>query len=287
VVPLDVLREACEDVYKTTRGLIGTPEGNRHIGIGAGGDLSRKIDVEAEEAVIRTIRRYGLCPTVIGEECGTVYGQEGYLVIDPIDGTANAAAGLPFYCCSLAYASENRLSSVLHAAIMDLFRGEIFVATKDMGAYLNDMRINVNSQQRKAADLIIGMNISRTSSNDIYALSKLIKISDHVRLFGANALELCYLAKGSLDACIDLRGKIRATDMAAAYLIVREAGGTIYSLEEQVLDAELGADSRMSFIAAKSKDLYDIIIETLRTENENKQDLLEAPGPGFEPGSKE
>lgn len=287
MVPLDVLREACEDVYKTTRGLIGTPEGNRHIGIGAGGDLSRKIDVEAEEAVIRTIRRYGLCPTVIGEECGTVSGQEGYLVIDSIDGTANAAAGLPFYCCSLAYASENRLSSVLHATIMDLSRGEIFVATKDMGAYLNDMKINVNSEQRKAADLIIGMNISRTSSNDIYALSKLIKISNHVRLFGANALELCYLAKGSLDACIDLRGKIRATDMAAAYLIVREAGGTIYSLEEQVLDAELGADSRMSFIAAKSKDLYDIIIESLRTENENNQDLLEAPGPGFEPGSKE
>jgi myo-inositol-1(or 4)-monophosphatase len=287
VVPLDVLREACEDVYKTTRGLIGTQEGNRYIGIGAGGDLSRKIDVEAEEAVIRTVRKYGLCPTVIGEECGTVSGQEGYLVIDPIDGTANAAAGLPFYCCSLAYASENRLSSVLHATIMDLSRGEIFVASKDMGAYLNDMKINVNSEQRKAADLIIGMNISRTSSNDVYALSKLIKISDHVRLFGANALELCYLAKGSLDACIDLRGKIRATDMAAAYLIVREAGGAIYSLEEQVLDAELGADSRMSFIASKSKDLYDIIIETLRTENENKQDLLEAPGPGFEPGSKE
>jgi myo-inositol-1(or 4)-monophosphatase len=257
------------------------------MGVGAGGDWSRKIDVEAEEAVIRTIRRYGLRPTVIGEECGTVSGQEGYLVIDPIDGTANAAAGLPFYCCSLAYASENRLSSVLHATIMDLFRGEIFVATKDMGAYLNDIKINVNSEQRKAADLLIGMNISRTFSNDIYALSKLIKISDHVRLFGAIALELCYLAKGSLDACIDLRGKIRATDMAAAYLIVKEAGGTIYSLEEQVLDAELGADSRMSFIAAKSKDLYDIIIETLRTENENKQNLLEAPGPGFEPGSKE
>ena len=70
---------------------------------------------------------------------------------------------------------------------------------------------------------------------------------------------------GSLDAYIDLRGKIRATDMAAAYLIVREAGGTIYSPEEQILDAELGANSKMSFIAAKNNDLYHIIISTLRT----------------------
>ena len=43
----------------------------------------------------------------------------------------------------------------------------------------------------------------------------------------------------------------------------------------------------MSFIAAKNKDLYDVIMDALRTEGENKQDLLEAPGPGFEPGSKE
>ena len=92
VVPLDVLREACKEVYETMLGLIGTPEGNQRLGIGAGGDLSRKIDIEAEEAVIRTVRRFGLCPTIIGEECGTVSGKEGYLVIDPIDGTTNAAA---------------------------------------------------------------------------------------------------------------------------------------------------------------------------------------------------
>jgi myo-inositol-1(or 4)-monophosphatase len=62
-----------------------------------------------------------------------------------------------------------------------------------------------------------------------------------------------------------LRGKIRATDMAAAYLIVREAGGTIYSPKEQMLDAELGANSKMSFIAVKNSNLYHIIINTLGT----------------------
>ena len=53
VVPLEILREACVNVYNRTRNIIGTQEGNRRLGIGAGGDWSRKIDVEAEEAVIR------------------------------------------------------------------------------------------------------------------------------------------------------------------------------------------------------------------------------------------
>lgn len=266
VVPLEILKEACVNVYDRTRNLIGTQEGNRRLGIGAGGDRSRKIDIEAEEAVIRTVKRHGLCPTIIGEECGEISGQKGYLIIDPIDGTTNASAGLPFYCCSLAYASEYKLSAVSHATVMDLFRGEIYSASKNKGAYVNEVKIHVGNRERQDDELIIGMNVSRTSSDDIDTLSRVIGITDHVRLFGANALELCYLAKGSLDAYIDLRGKIRATDMAAAYLIVREAGGIIYSSLEQVLDADLGVNSRMSFVAVRNDNLHDLIFEALQTK---------------------
>jgi myo-inositol-1(or 4)-monophosphatase len=263
VVPLEILREACVNVYNRTRNIIGTQEGNRRLGIGAGGDWSRKIDVEAEEAVISTVKKYGLCPTIIGEECGKIPGQDGFLVIDPIDGTTNASVGLPFYCSSLAYASEYKLSAVMHATVMDLFRGEIYSASRNKGAYLNEVKINVN-KDRQYDELIIGMNVSRTSSEDIDTLSRVLGLSDHIRLFGANALELCYLAKGSLDAYIDFRGKIRATDMAAAYLIVREAGGIIYSASEQVLDTDLGVDSRMSFVAVKNDKVHDFIFEALR-----------------------
>ena len=127
----------------------------------------------------------------------------------------------------------------MHATVMDLFRGEIYSASRNKGAYVNEVKIHVGNKDRQDDELIIGMNVSRTSSDDIDTVSKIIGLSDHVRLFGANALELCYLSKGSLDAYIDLRGKIRATDMAAAYLIVREAGGIIYSPLQQVLDTDL------------------------------------------------
>ncbi|MGA9167806.1 MAG: inositol monophosphatase family protein [Nitrososphaeraceae archaeon] len=263
MVPLEILREACFNVYEITRKLIGTEEGNQRLGIGAGGDWSRKIDIESEKAIIRTVQEHGMSPTFIGEECGKIPGREGYLIIDPIDGTTNATSGLPFYCCSLAYATKYRLSSVSHATIMDLSRGEIYAASKGRGAWLNDVKLEVGYKKRQDDELIIGMNISRTSLDDLSILSKIIGIAEHVRLLGANALELCYLAKGSLDAYIDLRGKIRATDIAAAFLIVNEAGGIIYSTLDEVLDSELGVDSRMSYIAFSNHNLHDIVFEAL------------------------
>jgi myo-inositol-1(or 4)-monophosphatase len=146
---------------------------------------------------------------------------------------------------------------------MDLSRGEIYAASKGQGAWLNDVKLEVGYKKRQDDELIIGMNISRTSLDDLSILSKIIGIAEHVRLLGANALELCYLAKGSLDAYIDLRGKIRATDIAAAFLIVKEAGGIIYSPLDEVLDSELGVDSRMSYIAFSNHNLHDIVFEAL------------------------
>ena len=263
MVTLEILSEACGNVYEVTRRLIGTEEGKQKLGIGAGGDRSRKIDIEAEEAVVRTIRKHGMSPTIIGEECGEIPGGEGYLIIDPIDGTTNATSGLPFYCCSLAYATEKKLSSVLHAAIMDLTRGEIYAASIGRGVWINDVKLDTGYSRRQDDELIIGMNISRTSKYDLSTLSRIIGIAEHIRLFGANALELCYLAKGSLDAYIDLRGKIRATDIAAAYLIVNEAGGIMYSPLGEILDSEISADSKMSYLAFSNHNLHDAVFGAL------------------------
>ena len=263
MVTLEILGEACANVFEITRRLIGTDEGKQKLGIGAGGDRSRTIDIEAEEAVVETIRKHGMSPTIIGEECGEIPGGEGYLIIDPIDGTTNAISGLPFYCCSLAYATEKKLSSVLHAAIMDLTRGEIYTASIGRGVWVNNVKLDTGYSRRQDDELIIGMNISRTSIYDLSTLSRIIGIAEHIRLFGANALELCYLAKGSLDAYIDLRGKIRATDIAAAYLIVKEAGGIMYSPLDEILDSDLSAKSKMSYLAFSNHNLHDAVFGAL------------------------
>jgi myo-inositol-1(or 4)-monophosphatase len=271
---IDILKESCNEVYQNTKHLIGTIEGNKKFGRGAGGDISRKIDLDAEKAVIDTIQRYHFKPTIIGEECGRIQGKDGgFLIMDAIDGTMNASRGLPFYCCSLAYSIDYRLSSVVDAAVIDLTTGDIYYASKEKGAYWNKDRIYARrsrsssnrSEQDFQQDMLIGMNISGISADTINRLSRLISKAIHIRHFGANALELCYFARGLMDAYIDFRGKIRPTDMAAAYLILKEAGGKIYSDNGFELESELGVNKTLSFMAVIDDDeMYKMLAYDLK-----------------------
>src|ERR671935_265253 len=74
-----------------------------------------------------------------------------------------------------------------------------------------------------------GGDMSGVRPTIVERLAPIIVQAYHIRQFGANALEMCFLARGFLDAYIDLRGKIRPTDIAAGYLIAKEAGAKIYS----------------------------------------------------------
>lgn len=269
---VDILKESCNEVYQNTKHLIGTAEGNKKFGRGAGGDISRKIDLDAEKAVIDTIQRHHFKPTIIGEECGIIQGKDGFLIMDAIDGTMNASRGVPFYCCSLAYSIDYRLSSVVDAAVIDLSTGDIYHASKEKGAYWNKDRIyargsrSINgSKQDFQQDMLIGMNISGVSADTFNRLSRLISKAVHIRHFGANALELCYFARGLMDAYIDFRGKIRPTDMAAAYLIVNEAGGKIYSDNGSELESELGVNKTLSFMAViDDHEMYKMLAYDLK-----------------------
>lgn len=189
--------------------------------------------------------------------------------MDAVDGTTNAIRGIPFSCCSLAFANEFQLSSVTDAVVLDLFTGDIYSASKQKGSFFNNKKISVRNEKDfsaitsledlKSIDVLIGTNVSGVPPHILDEISKVISFSSHIRHFGANALELCYFARGFMDAYIDIRGKIRSTDMAAAYLIAKEAGGKLYSSNGQELDSELGLKNKLSFYAVSNKRLFDLI----------------------------
>lgn len=243
---VDVLKQACRQVHVKTKGLAGTARASRQMGKGAGGDMSRRIDLIAEKTVIDMIRKRGIDATVIGEECGRIEGRKGYVVMDAIDGTTNAVRGIPFYCCSLAYATDFRLSAVTDAAIIDLARGDLYYASRGKGAFLNSKRIS--AKKESPADPTIGINVSGVKPSVVERLAPIIADADHTRQFGANALEMCFLARGFLDAYVDLRGKIRPTDIAAGYLIVKEAGAKVYSDDGSDLESDLDVKTRLSYV---------------------------------------
>jgi len=283
---LDILIESSKNVYSEIKDLLGTSEGASKISLGAGGDISRKIDIVAETAVLNTIKSNNISPVIIGEECGIVNlnksfssssssssssndNDNGFIIMDAVDGTTNAIRGIPFSCCSLAFANEFKLSSVTDAVVIDLFTGDIYSASKQKGSFFNNKKINVRNEKDfrsitsledlKSIDVLIGTNVSGVPPHILGEISKVISFSSHIRHFGANALELCYFARGFMDAYIDIRGKIRSTDMAAAYLIAKEAGGKLYSTNGQELDSELGLKNKLSFYAVSNKKLFDLI----------------------------
>jgi len=271
---LDTLIQASKNVYQEVKNLVGTDEGALKISLGAGGDMSRKIDLVAEEVVLKTIRQSDFFPIVVGEECGLIYEKNhtkennGFLIMDAVDGTTNATRGIPFFCCSLAYATEFRLSSVVDAVVLDLFTGDIYSASKNKGSYFNNKKIKVRNtnlnavkslEDLKSIDPVIGTNISGIPSNILKELLSILSCSNHIRHFGANALELCYFARGFMDAYIDIRGKIRSTDMAAGYLIAKEAGGKLYSIDGKELDSDLDVKTRLSFYAVTDEKFYNLI----------------------------
>jgi myo-inositol-1(or 4)-monophosphatase len=261
---IETLKTACVEVRKNVKDLVGTPEGNSKMGVGAGGDISRKIDLIAEEKVIDIIKESGKNPTIIGEECGVIKGNDndGYIIMDAIDGTTNVTRSIPFNCCSLAYATGSKMSSVVDAAIIDIARGDLYYASKDNGAFLNGNKISIRKTDSvKEDDIIAGVNISGISQELLHSIGPIISKLNHIRVFGANALELCFLARGYLDMFMDLRDKIRPTDMAAAFLIIKEAGGLVLDKAGNAFDSGLSFGNRFSFIAVSDIKIFKLFAQ--------------------------
>jgi myo-inositol-1(or 4)-monophosphatase len=252
---VDVLKQACRQVHAKTRGLAGTARASMQMGRGAGGDVSRRIDLVAEKIVIDIVRKCGIDATIIGEECGRIEGRNGYIIMDAIDGTTNAVRGIPFYCCSLAYSTDFRLSTVTDAAIIDLARGDLYYASRGKGAFFNRRRIS--AKKESPPDPTIGLNVSGVKPAVVERLAPVIAEADHTRQFGANALEMCFLARGLLDAYIDLRHKIRPTDIAAGYLIAKEAGAKVYSDTGSELESDLDVKTRLSYVVVANDSMRE------------------------------
>jgi len=262
---IEVLQEASLRVYNNVKHLAGTEESGGDFGRGAGGDISRTIDIVAEKTVLDYLKEIKFDCIVLGEECGRVElskNPKGFIIMDALDGSTNAVRGIPFFCCSLAFATGNKISSITDSVVMDLSNGEMYHATKGKGAFLNGKKIHVN--EKNHFYFVVGLDMSGISQEMLQRLSPIISASNHIRHFGAVALELAIFARGLVDVFVDLRDKLRITDIAAGYLIALEAGGYLIDKSGKPLDSDLSSDSKISFIAAANKEYLDDTVKKLK-----------------------
>jgi myo-inositol-1(or 4)-monophosphatase len=245
-----------------------------NLGIGAGGDPIKRIDLAAENAIINTLKNHKISFTLISEESGTKeYGKtpyKHYVTTDPIDGTTNLTRGIPFYATSITASTKPTLNTIHTALVADLYHDVTYTAQKGKGAHRNNKKITP-SKEISLEEAVIGIDINTIKIQEIIPqLTSLIQRTKHIRHFGADALELCYVADGTTDAFIDIRGKLRATDMAAAWLIIQEAGAKITTPEGKPLTINLNPKQKVTFIAAANQKIHKTILNLIKTKKETK-----------------
>ncbi|MEM3382813.1 MAG: inositol monophosphatase family protein [Nitrososphaerales archaeon] len=263
---LDFLINTSKEVYNTIKPIIGSSLASEVIGKGAGGDWTMRIDRLAEDVIINSIKKQNLSCIVVSEESGIINigsKRDFYIIIDSIDGTTNAVRGIPFFCTSIAISKSNLIKDVCTGVVLNLWDGTIFYAEKGNGAYMNDKKIKT-SNRVLLEDAIIGIDFSKAEESIVNRLKPLFKKIKHIRHFGANALEICYVASGLIDAFIDIRRVLRVTDIAASYIILKEAGGLMLTPEKKEINSILEPTQRVSFIAASNPVIYDEILKNIK-----------------------
>jgi myo-inositol-1(or 4)-monophosphatase len=142
------------------------------------------------------------------------------------------------------------------ALVHDILYNVTYTAERHKGTLRNEEQIEPSST-KTLKDAVIGIDFNTFKTKELITLlTPLLQQTKHLRHLGANALELCYVADGTTDAFIDLRGKLRVTDIAAAYLVLREAGGMIVTPKGTELNVPLDAAQKVSFIATANAPLY-------------------------------
>ncbi|MCL5949284.1 MAG: D-fructose 1,6-bisphosphatase [Candidatus Bathyarchaeota archaeon] len=270
--PIDwqpILLECKKDIQKNIKPCLKRlKEPQPELGMGAGGDAMKPVDLAAETAIVETFQRHGVSFTLISEESGIKkFGakpEECYVTVDPIDGTTNLMHGLPFYASSIAVSQKPELNDVYAGMVVDLSHGVTYTAFKGEGAYRDGKKMETSKTTSLDA-AVVGLDLNTYKAKEgVPKVTALIVNTRHIRHFGANALEVCYVANGSTDAFIDLRGKIRTTDVAAGFLIVKEAGGIVTTPDNQTLNVKLDPMQKLSFIASANIEIHNKIVSLVK-----------------------
>jgi myo-inositol-1(or 4)-monophosphatase len=187
-------------------------------------DFITAADSEVERVITERLRARFPGYAFLGEEGGAsvsnVDGSDALWVIDPIDGTANFAHGIPHFCVSIAFLSGGELALGAIAAPM---YGELYRARLGRGAFLNDRPMRVTDTNIKQAVVELGWSSRRTVRAYTAMVEHVLATGATFMRAGSGALGLAYVAAGRTHGYCELH--INSWDTLAGLLMVREAGG--------------------------------------------------------------
>ena len=271
---------------------LGRAEARAGVGVAPGGDVTMAIDEIAEEVVDEVCAAAGDIAYYSEDRGWVAYGRpRAVLVVDPIDGTRPAAAGLESCCVSVAVAppsADARLGEVSFGVVHEIKTGRVFAAQRGGGVRADDPIRRSTNTDLGALFWTAGLR-GRPAVPVTVALEALIDGSSMRGGFfdlGSATFNMTRIVTGQLDAYVDIgmhvverfpqtEARFRAAgdgaictnfpyDVAAAALVVTEAGGIVTRPDGTSLDDHPAVGSGDGFgvavLASASPALHDSLL---------------------------
>ena len=285
------MRELVRELALALRGrvfpLLGAHAQRSHAGAGEGGDVTFAIDRVAEELLEQFVAERAPGVAFYSEDRGLVAddGAHSVLVVDPIDGTRPALAGLESCCVSVAAApleGEPRFGDITHGCVVEIKSGRVFLSGEldpclSPNEKLDRMFWAFGFRGRPAREL----------TEVLAELIDASSVGGAVFDLGSSAFNMTRVITGQLDAVIEpspliydelpalqaeferIGGGAVLTnppyDLAGAWVLLKEAGAVVTDARGEPLDDRpllgSGPEHQTSFVASANAALHDAILE--------------------------
>jgi len=193
----------------------------------ADGSLITEADTAMQSRILAELRSRWPSIPVVGEEMeprrqqAIVDSQDSFWCLDPLDGTTNYSAGLPYYAVSLSLVRQAR---AVAGWVYDPQRRECFRAELGKGTMLNGSPLTTPPGPDELSECVALVDLKGLP----YELGvRLMRTPPYrsQRSFGAVALDWCWVAAGRCH--VYLHGRQNIWDYSAGSLVLAEAGGAV------------------------------------------------------------
>ncbi|MGQ0527524.1 MAG: inositol monophosphatase family protein [Alphaproteobacteria bacterium] len=200
-------------------------------------DFVSAADRRAEEIIFTELQKARPGYSFLMEEGGAVAGEnkDYRWIVDPLDGTLNFLHGVPHWAISIGLEEKGEITAGI---VYDPVKDEMFRAEKNGGAFLRRKRLRVSGRTQMEMATIASGGPRRDGKSHEQFFKEQRAVWDagpSLRRYGAAALDMCYVAAGRFEAYWERA--LKPWDVAAGYLIVKEAGGFVCDLDSDAKNA--------------------------------------------------
>lgn len=270
---INVMLRAAEKAGRSLRRDFGEVE-QLQVSVKGPSDFVSAADQRAEKILIEELKKARPGYSFLIEEQGEIAGSDPRhrWIIDPLDGTINFLNGIPVWCISIACEKDGEIIAGL---IYNPVNDEVFSAEKGKGAFMRNKRLRVSGAKQLGL-AVIGQNTPRKGQAGhplvLDQTNEIMLKTLGLRQSGSAALDLAYVAAGRLDGFWQYG--LSPWDVAAGYIIIREAGGFITEINGK--SDPLFGKSVLASNQALYQDLKDILYTCESKSRSNTKSSLKA-----------